>query len=360
MAPTKRLRTTRSVQPMEAPTQHDSIGDGPSLQGATSNDDLGAFLPYEDPEQTIPTPGEVDTGGNKRRRGVTRMPGIWNLPEDEKVIIEFNGLGQPICDQGLKFSTFAGTLVKDKNIMPIDVVNWKKVPNRHKEDAWNLIQKKFFIPERQASKIKEWVLHNMGKQLREYRSKLKNTHFSNSLTAAEIVASADSTKINIMQFANLVNYWKDGKVQEKAQVAKVSRSKQEIQHAAGAKSFARRANEMRKSTGVIPTRPAVFIDTHKHNDGTHVNDKTRRVVSQMEEDIMQEPPNSQEGTQVGSMMYHANDAYSKSLEDAQELAALRLEVAELRRQREEDAQERAALRAEIAELRPLLENFRQR
>jgi hypothetical protein len=78
-------------------------------------------------------------------------------------------------------------------------------------------------------------------------------------------------------------------------------------------------------------------------------------------------PNSQEGIQVGSMMYHHNDAYSKSLgkerhgrmrgyglgitpsslsghgssqsiaststpEDAQELAALRLEVAELRRQ----------------------------
>ncbi|XP_059436645.1 uncharacterized protein LOC132169666 [Corylus avellana] len=272
MAPNKRLRTTRSVQPMEAPTQHDSIGDGPSLQGATSNDDLGVFLPNEDPEQTIPTPGE-------RRRGVTRMPDIWNLSEDEKVIIEFNALGQPICDQGGRFSTFAGTLVKDKNIMSIDVANWKKVPNRHKADEWNLIQKKFFIPERQAPKIKKWVLQNMGKQLRDYRNELKTTHFSNSLTAAKIVASADSTKINIMQFANL----------EKAQVAK------------------------RKSAGAIPTRPAIIVDTHKHNDGMHVNEETRRIVSQIEESIMQEPPNSQKGTQVGSMMYHHNDAYSKSL-----------------------------------------------
>jgi hypothetical protein len=30
----------------------------------------------------------------------------------------------------------------------------------------------------------------------------------------------------------------------------------------------------------------------------------------MEEFLAQEPPNSQEGTQVGSMMYHRNDAYS--------------------------------------------------
>jgi hypothetical protein len=31
----------------------------------------------------------------------------------------------------------------------------------------------------------------------------------------------------------------------------------------------------------------------------------------MEEVLAHEPPNSQEGTQVGSMMYHQNDAYSK-------------------------------------------------
>jgi hypothetical protein len=53
----------------------------------------------------------------------------------------------------------------------------------------------------------------MAKQLRGYRNELKSNYFSNSLTAAEIVASADSTTINSMQFANLVNYWKDGKVQ---------------------------------------------------------------------------------------------------------------------------------------------------
>jgi hypothetical protein len=93
------------------------------------------------------------------------------------------------------------------------------------------------------------------------------------------------------------------------------------------------------------------------------------LQAEIEENIMQDPPNSQEGTQVGSMMYHHNDAYSKSMgkerhgrvrgyglgitpsslpghgssqpiasastpEDAQELTALRIEVAELRRQRE--------------------------
>ena len=63
MAPNKRLRTTRSVQPVEAPTQLDSIGDGPSLQGATSLGDLGDFIPNEDTEQTTHTLREVNTGG---------------------------------------------------------------------------------------------------------------------------------------------------------------------------------------------------------------------------------------------------------------------------------------------------------
>jgi hypothetical protein len=63
MVPSKRLRTTRYVQPVEAPTQLESIGDGPSLQGAASLGDLGASLSNEDPKQTTHTPGEVNTDG---------------------------------------------------------------------------------------------------------------------------------------------------------------------------------------------------------------------------------------------------------------------------------------------------------
>jgi hypothetical protein len=93
------------------------------------------------------------------------------------------------------------------------------------------------------------------------------------------------------------------------------------------------------------------------------------LQAEIEENRIQNPPNSEASTQVGSMMYHHNDAYSKSLgkerhgrvhgyglgitplslpghgssqsiasvsipKDAQELAALRLEVAKFRRQRE--------------------------
>jgi hypothetical protein len=67
------------------------------------------------------------------------MVDIWNLQEDEQVILEFNALG-PIDDQGGSFSTFVGTLVKDKNIPPIDYMDWRKVPIRHKEDAWNVLR----------------------------------------------------------------------------------------------------------------------------------------------------------------------------------------------------------------------------
>jgi hypothetical protein len=62
-------------------------------------------------------------------------------------------------------------------------------------------------------KIKKLVLQNMAKQLRGYMSELKNKYYSSSLTAAEIVSRVDPTKIDIRQFANLVNYWKEEKVQ---------------------------------------------------------------------------------------------------------------------------------------------------
>jgi hypothetical protein len=63
MAPNKRLRTTRSSQPVEAPTQPNSTGEGPSLQRDTSNDDLGVFSPSEDPAQTLSMPVEINTVG---------------------------------------------------------------------------------------------------------------------------------------------------------------------------------------------------------------------------------------------------------------------------------------------------------
>jgi len=164
------LRTTRSTQPVEAPTQHASIGEGSSLEGATSNGDLWDFLPGEDSEQSLCTLREVDTdgmcnkwlyffnnskyifqtlilyfsstytAGSKRKRGVTRMANIWNLQDDEQVVVEFNALGQPIGDQGGSFNNFFGTLVRDKNIVLIDYSDWRKVPKRHKEDAWNILQ----------------------------------------------------------------------------------------------------------------------------------------------------------------------------------------------------------------------------
>jgi hypothetical protein len=37
-------------------------------------------------------------------------------------------------------------------------------------------------------------------------------------------------------------------------------------------------NVERKSDGTIPTRPVVFVATHKHSDGTPVNEETRRIV----------------------------------------------------------------------------------
>jgi hypothetical protein len=68
------------------------------------------------------------------------MADIWNLPEDEKIILECNELGQPIGNEGGTFSLFGGTLVRDKNIMPIDYTDWRNVPHRHKDDAWSILQ----------------------------------------------------------------------------------------------------------------------------------------------------------------------------------------------------------------------------
>jgi len=89
----------------------------------------------------------------------------------------------------------------------------------------------------------------------------------------------------------------------------------------------------------------------------------------MEEVLAHEPPNLQEGTQVGSMMYHRNNAYSTFMGQERHgrvrglgLGATPSSLTDhgssqsfIGAARPEDAQEMEALRSEVTVLRPQLE-----
>lgn len=64
---------------------------------------------------------------------------VWSM-SNRRVMLDFNSRGQPIKDSGGLFGTWLGSLSTDLNIIPIDYVDWRKVPSYRKEMAWKVIQ----------------------------------------------------------------------------------------------------------------------------------------------------------------------------------------------------------------------------
>nr|GEX11902.1 transposase, Ptta/En/Spm [Tanacetum cinerariifolium] len=84
----------------------------------------------------------IPQGGKKRVRSPTKKKEIWNLASDEKVLVTFNELCQPIGDEGNELTNFLGTLVRMPQHIRIHYPEWKKVPKEKKDDLWSIVKTK--------------------------------------------------------------------------------------------------------------------------------------------------------------------------------------------------------------------------
>nr|GEW33734.1 ribonuclease H-like domain-containing protein [Tanacetum cinerariifolium] len=79
-------------------------------------------------------------GAKKRVRGPTKKKEIWNLASDEKVLVTFNELCQPIGDEGNELTNFLRTLVRMPQHIGIHYPEWRKVPKEKKDDLWSIVK----------------------------------------------------------------------------------------------------------------------------------------------------------------------------------------------------------------------------
>ncbi|GKA01862.1 hypothetical protein Tco_0674527 [Tanacetum coccineum] len=102
-------------------------------------------------------------GAKKRVRSPTKKKKIWNLASDEKVLVTFNKLCQPIGDEGNELTNFLGTLVRMPQHIGIHYPEWRKVPKEKKDDVWSIIKEKFsFQSDHSEKDIKEWIMSDMS------------------------------------------------------------------------------------------------------------------------------------------------------------------------------------------------------
>nr|GEX45499.1 hypothetical protein [Tanacetum cinerariifolium] len=190
-------------------------------------------------------------GAKKRVRGPTKKKEIWNLASDEKVLVTFNELCQPIGDEGNELTNCLGTLVRMPQHIGIHYPEWRKVPKEKKDDLWSIVK-----------------------------------------------------------FRTLVESWFTEEKQVESARKKINRLKSIEPHVTRTKSFVWvKDEETKRNKGVSPSRGGMYCITRTRKDGSIVNVIAAQVVadglSSIHDNTIDKNPSSASG-----MSHHQNSHFS--------------------------------------------------
>ncbi|XP_038973457.1 uncharacterized protein LOC120105239 isoform X2 [Phoenix dactylifera] len=186
--------------------QHTSVGstsdrsqqpDEPHTQsGSQSEHAPPADRPDTDDVDVLDGLGRV-----RRTRGPTRARDVWSLPEDEKIVVHCNELGQPIKNAASILSTFLGSVARKGQLCPLNYTKWNEMLPSYKT--------KFVLP----ANSHDWVLKSVNRKWKEYKAKLKADWKHEGMTEEEVARVCPPDVIS-HQWRELVHYW----FSERAQV----------------------------------------------------------------------------------------------------------------------------------------------
>ncbi|XP_014505137.1 uncharacterized protein LOC106765143 [Vigna radiata var. radiata] len=204
---------------------------------------------------------------------------VWNLPQNERIIVRWNEEHQPIGDGGALLNRFLGSIARNLKAFPICYSTWKKVPKDYKEDIiHNTVQTKFAI----NSDIQiNYILKALNHKWRDWRQELWQQRDDGTRTRDELVAMVPKG-VDRDDWASFVDYRLDERTKEIALKNKHNRTKQTLAHTGGSKSIARKREEMERECGHKVSRGEVWIATHKKTNRAFVSDEAREIGEKIE------------------------------------------------------------------------------
>nr|XP_025628945.1 uncharacterized protein LOC112722188 [Arachis hypogaea] len=97
----------------------------------------------------------------------------------KRVLIEWNGSGQPIGESGGLLGGVLGLIASNFNNFPIMYKTWHKVPLQYKDAVFENNIKKIFVVN--DDEHKKYILSNLGNKWKNNRCKLFNEHYKSEL-----------------------------------------------------------------------------------------------------------------------------------------------------------------------------------
>ncbi|GKU87413.1 hypothetical protein SLEP1_g1810 [Rubroshorea leprosula] len=193
----------------------------------------------------------------KRFRGPTFMPDLWELPAKECILVELNDFGQPIGEEACSLTRFIGVLVRTHTYAPIDIKSWKEMPQEYRDAMLTLIESKFQFTPHPFEATKTWILRDMANKWRQWKRYLKEKAYDPTKSRKEMAKNIPDTRVDKRQYRKLVKYWCSKKAKKKKE-------------------------------GVTPSRAKVYITTRTSEHGGFLSNETQATVEKMDTMIAQD------------------------------------------------------------------------
>ncbi|GAU51013.1 hypothetical protein TSUD_411580 [Trifolium subterraneum] len=207
----------------------------------------------------------------KRTRGPTRFLDVWQM-EDDLIIVNLDNLGRPIGEEATTFTRFIGSVVRRHQYAPINIKNWKKMPERNMNEMLEVIESKFeFVPPINDL-TRQMIKSELNDKWRQWKGDLKAMAYDPSKTEEEIASAVPDARVDKDQYRELVHYWFSEEGQKVSKINRENRAKFEDVHCMGTKSLPKLIHEkMKKCKGVMPEHQEIYIQTRTRKDGSIVN-----------------------------------------------------------------------------------------
>ncbi|XLU82822.1 hypothetical protein S245_006242, partial [Arachis hypogaea] len=159
----------------------------------------------------------------------------------KRVLIEWNGSGQPIGESGGLLGGVLGLIASNFNNFPIMYKTWHKIPMQYKDAIFENTIKKIFVVN--DDEHKRYILSNLGNKWKNNRFKLFNEHYKSELSWD---ANVNLNPIGIPKdhWAAFLEYRLSPKTQELCEKNAINRQQLKIPHTIGSKTLARKRHEL--------------------------------------------------------------------------------------------------------------------
>ncbi|XP_063948192.1 protein PAF1 homolog [Daucus carota subsp. sativus] len=158
----------------------------------------------------VQTESQDEALERKKGRGPTLMNNVYTRRPDEKKIIKLNFELQAIADDDKvlsEFKNFLGTLSRQS--VPLDCINWRRFPEKRKDELWSFVKTKYDIPEEGRT----YTLRTIGSLWRLHKTRIKKDHYFKYDNDDDRLKNKPEV-IPVEELKVLLNYWADEEVQK--------------------------------------------------------------------------------------------------------------------------------------------------